>query len=170
MLYGEYGKGKVIATSFHPEFFPETHPIAIGCIYAVTGHKITPVSPTKDADAIRVAYLTPGMTPKAWVGQSLALDKDSHINLQLASTITKELLAKVDVVICPCNASGTNKSTLGNEQNGELLKEFVAKGGRLLVTKAGLPFVPEHENVREIPDGADGKALCDLVRDAAKHE
>ena len=170
MLYGEYGKGKVIATSFHPEFFPETHPIAIGCIYAVTGRKITPVSPTKDSDAIRVAYLTPGMAPKAWVGHCLALDGDAHINLQLASTITKELLAKVDAVICPCKASGTNKSTLGNGQNGELLKEFVAKGGRLLVTKAGLPFVPEHENVRVISDDADGKMLCSMVCDTAKHE
>ncbi len=167
MLYGEYGKGKVIATSFHPEFFPETQPIVIGCIYAVTGRKITPVTPTMDSNAVRVAYLLAGMTTKEWVEHNLAFDKNTHINVQRVSTITKELLEKVDVVICPSKGAGTNKTTLGGEQNAVLLKAFVENGGRLLVTKAGLPFVPKHENVREIPNDADGKALCDLVCNAS---
>ncbi len=164
MLYGEYGKGKVIATSFHPELFPETHPIALGCVYAVTGRKITPVSIKKDADAIRVAYMSNGLYPKHWVENALAFDKDAHIKVQLSSAINKELLEKVDVVVCPNKASNAYKNILGTEQNIELLKLFLEKGGKLLVTKAGIPFAPKHENVIELPDDADGKYLCDMVR------
>ena len=163
MLYGEYGKGKVIATSFHPEFFPETHPIVLGCVYAVTGRKLTPVAIKKDADAIRVAYLSNGLPPKLWVENALALDNDAHIKFQLASAINKELLEKVDVVICPNKASGAYKSTLGNEQNAEPLKQFLEKGGKLLVTKEGLPFAPKHENVLTIPGNAAGIVLCNMV-------
>ena len=164
MLYGEYGKGKVIATSFHPEFFPETHPIAIGSIYAVTGRKITPIAPKKEIDAINVAYMSNGLPAKKWVENALTLDADSHVNLQLTSAINKDLLETVDAVICPNKASNTYKNILGNEQNTELLKQFVEKGGKLLITKAGLPFAPKHENVQEIPDDADGKALCEFLR------
>ncbi len=164
MLYGEYGKGKVIATSFHPEFFPETHPIAIGSIYAVTGRKITPIAPKKEIDAINVAYMSNGLPAKKWVENALALDADPHVNLQLTSAISKELLETVDAVICPNKASNAYKNILGNEQNTELLKQFVEKGGRLLVTKAGLSFAPKHDNVHEIPDDAEGKALCDFLR------
>ncbi|MBQ9367948.1 MAG: hypothetical protein IJT83_09225 [Victivallales bacterium] len=170
MLYGEYGKGKVIATSFHPEFLPETRPIALGCVYAVTGRKITPVTPKKESNAMHVAYLTNGMPGKEWVEHCLALDKDSRINVQLASSITTDLLGKVDVIICPSKVSDTNKAILGKEQNAESLKEFVEKGGRLLVTKAGLPFAPKHDNVREIPVNADGKTLCDLVGNTSTHK
>ena len=163
MLYGEYGKGKVIATSFHPEFFPETHPIVIGSIYAVTGRKLTPVSPQKESDAIRVAYMSNGLPAKLWVENALALDKDSHIRFQLVSAISKELLEKVDVVICPNKASDAYKNILGNEQTTTLLRQFVEKGGRLLVTKAGKTFAPTHNNVHEMPDNADGKTLCEMV-------
>ena len=170
MLYGEYGKGKVIATSFHPEFFPETHPIAIGSIYAVTGRKLTPIAPQKDADAIRVAYLSNGLPAKLWVENALALDADAHLSFQLATSISKELLENVDVIICPNKASNAYKTLLGNEQNAALLKQFVENGGKLLVTKAGLPFAPTHENVHEILNDSDGKTLCDQVRKSAKKE
>ena len=65
VIHGNYGKGKVIATSFHPESHPVNHAIALGCIRAVTGVKPVPVFPKKNYRPVRVAIYTPGTIGKA---------------------------------------------------------------------------------------------------------
>ena len=47
VLFGTYGKGKVVATSCHPESRTASWPIALGCVYAATGVKPTPRLPVK---------------------------------------------------------------------------------------------------------------------------
>ena len=47
VLFGTYGKGKVVATSCHPESRTASWPIALGCVYAATGVKPTPQLPVK---------------------------------------------------------------------------------------------------------------------------
>ena len=101
MLYGEYGKGKVIATSFHPEYLLSTNKIALGCVYAVTGVKLTPVFPAKNKKVIRVAYFVNWLRGKFWLKQCLALDKQPDIDLSIATTFDDGILEHVDVLVCP---------------------------------------------------------------------
>ncbi len=54
MIHGGFGKGKVIATSFHPESQESTRCIVQGCIYAVTGVRPVPVYPKKNRRPLRV--------------------------------------------------------------------------------------------------------------------
>ena len=54
MIYGEYGKGKVIAVSFHPESYSDTRKIWLGCVYAVTGVKAQAVYPVMNRRPVRV--------------------------------------------------------------------------------------------------------------------
>ena len=146
MLYGEYGKGKVIATSFHPEYFVTTHPIALGCVYAVTGVKITPVFPKKRRNPIRVAYLSNGMTGKPWVKQCLELDRQADIDLQVTSTFSEGILEHVDVVVCPHPSPQTSKSILGPADKPPL-KDFLDNGGKVLIAKSAKSLAIKHGNV-----------------------
>ena len=56
MIGGTYGKGKVIATSFHPEYKLETQHMVGELVYAVTGVKLTPKLPQPEFKPLHVAY------------------------------------------------------------------------------------------------------------------
>ena len=149
MLYGEYGKGKVIATSFHPEYLLSTNKIALGCVYAVTGVKLTPVFPTKNKKVIRVAYFVNWLRGKFWLKQCLALDKQPDIDLSIATTFDDGILEHVDVLVCPnLNEKGYEQKLAEPAQ--EQLRAFVERGGKILVSKQGLPYMPKHNNVVEL--------------------
>ena len=149
MLYGEYGKGKVIATSFHPEYLLSTNKIALGCVYAVTGVKLTPVFPAKNKKVIRVAYFVNWLRGKFWLKQCLALDKQPDIDLSIATTFDDGILEHVDVLVCPnLNEKGYEKKLSGPTQ--EQLRAFLERGGKILVSKQGLPYMPKHNNVVEL--------------------
>ena len=54
MIAGTYGKGKVIATSFHPEYKLDTYDLFAGCVYVVSGIKITPQIPVPAYRSLQV--------------------------------------------------------------------------------------------------------------------
>ena len=164
MLYGEYGKGKVIATSFHPEYLLSTNKIALGCVYAVTGVKLTPVFPPKNRKAIRLAYMINGLRGKYWVEQCLALDRQPDIDFSMASTFDEGILDHIDVLVCPNpKENGYEKTLSGAAQ--EQLKAFVERGGKILVSTQGLPYVPKHKNVAELKKG---RRPLDAIRRIAR--
>ena len=152
MLYGEYGKGKVIATSFHPEYLVSTNPIALGCVYAVSGVKLTPVFPPKSKNVIRLAYMVNGLVGKYWLKQCLALDRQEDIDFSPISTFEEGILEHIDVLVCPnINEKGYEKTLAGPAQ--EQMRKFVERGGKILVSTQGLPYVPKHRNVVELKKG-----------------
>ena len=164
MLYGEYGKGKVIATSFHPEYLLSTNKIALGCVYAVTGVKLTPEFPPKNKKVIRLAYMVNGLMGKYWLKQCLALDRQPDIDFSVTSTFDEGILDHVDVLVCPnLKEKGYEKTLAGPAQ--EQMMAFVERGGKILVYKQGLPYMPKHKNVVELKKG---ESPVNAVRRIAK--
>ena len=164
MLYGEYGKGKVIATSFHPEYLLSTNKIALGCVYAVTGVKLTPVFPPKNKKLIRLAYMVNGLNGKYWLKQCLALDKQPDIDFSMTTTFNEGILEHVDVLVCPnIKEKGYEKTLTASAQ--EQMKAFLERGGKILVSTQGLPYVPKHKNVVVFKNG---ECPVDAVRRIAK--
>ena len=166
MLYGEYGKGKIIATSFHPESLASTHPIALGCVYAVTGVRPMPVFPAKARNRTRVAYLLNGVGGnKYWVEQCLALEACRDLDLTVTATLDEGLLDHVDVLVCPCRNGQVYKRFFQNRSLDAQMRHFARRGGKVLVSEAGLPFAPAEWGAQALPDGScPAEAVRRLVR------
>ena len=147
IIHGEYGKGKVIATSFHPEYRADTHLIAFGCIGAVTGVKPKPVYPVKCWRPIRVWFNTNSLTRKK-IRQALDLEHqtDIDVNYDLFSAGVQD---HVDVMIITGGTVKFMDSFM--KKNRALLVEFMDRGGKIIVTGAAAKFAPKHKNLTEFP-------------------
>ncbi len=55
MIYGRYGKGKVLVTVMHPEYFPSTHDVLGAGFKPLVGRPVTFTYPKKMARPLRVA-------------------------------------------------------------------------------------------------------------------
>ena len=154
MIYGNYGKGKVIATSFHPEMHRENDPVSMGCIYAVTGIRPTPVYPAKVYRPVRVAFLSTYTVGKEPIRLLWELDKEKELDVRLLgeSELSDGMLLNTDVVVMPdINAKG-KKNTLKKYKKD--FEDFLARGGRIVAGKRLADALPKHKNVTIIPSGA----------------
>ncbi|MBR2643222.1 MAG: hypothetical protein IKD46_08850 [Lentisphaeria bacterium] len=153
MVYGNFGKGKVIATSFHPEYRIETYNIFSGCFHAVTGVKLTPQIPVKNFRPLRVLYHFAAAQKKdhpAMIREILALEKRPELGLQLG--IKEELLAHSDLLILP----DTHTSTWADfvtKKNDLRIKNFMDHGGKVLAVGDGWNKIPNHPNLTRIKKG-----------------
>jgi hypothetical protein len=143
-IYGTYGKGKIIATSFHPEYWESTHDIMLGCFYAVTGVKMTPVFPKKNYRPVRVGILTIGMNGKEPVETMLTLERDPDIDLDyvMSAELNQGILNHLDALVIPNSNSAVVKKYLVPKR----LTEFMNKGGIVLSTGDAAQAVPAHKN------------------------
>ena len=55
MIYGRYGKGKVLVTVMHPEYYPSTHDVLGAGFKPLVGRPVTFTYPKKTARPLRVA-------------------------------------------------------------------------------------------------------------------
>ncbi|MBQ6352956.1 MAG: hypothetical protein IJJ28_06805, partial [Lentisphaeria bacterium] len=69
-LYGEYGKGKLAVTSFHPESYASSRCIALGMIYAATGVRVRLEFPRPSFRALRVGYFSRAIVGKRGVEET----------------------------------------------------------------------------------------------------
>ncbi|MBO4304526.1 MAG: hypothetical protein J6A21_08070 [Lentisphaeria bacterium] len=151
MIFGNYGKGKVIATSFHPEMHRQNDPISMGCIYAVTGIRPTPLYPEKVFRPVRAAFLTTPVSKES-IRELLELDREKELDVRLLSSseIGDGLLLHTDAVILS-NCEGTGpKGVLKNCKKAFL--HFLDRGGRIL-TRKKIDGYPEHRNIVIVPAG-----------------
>ena len=153
LIYGTFGKGKVIAASFHPESNVTSHPLALGCIYAVTGIKPAPVFPKRNYRPVRVAFWTPNTVGKAPMLRMLELDRHPDIDLMLTgkADLNAGILDHVDVLVIP--DAFDNKNIDFAKSNAFALTAFMDKGGKLLVSGVEAKAFPKHKNLVEIPAG-----------------
>ena len=153
VIYGNYGKGKVIATSFHPESHPVNHCIALGCIYAVTGIRPAPRFPKKNYRPVRVAFYTPSAIGKSPIRRMIELDRHPDIDLLFCAgtELNEGILDHVDVFVVPDALDAANKSLATGRK--DMLIRFMDKGGRILVSGAEAAFFPPHRNLKVIPAG-----------------
>ena len=161
IIHGEYGKGKVIATSFHPEMRPPTYPIAFGCIYAVTGVKTKAVFPAKDKRPLRVGFSPVGMC-KRKVRNFLEFERqpDMDINLVLVGDGTLE---HIDVLVMSEGKAEPVRDFFKSPRYCELVTEFLERGGKMVVSESFAEIVPQHRNVVTVPVGG---SFVDAVRKA----
>ena len=154
-VYGSYGKGKVIATSFHPEYWDSTHDMMLACFYAVSGVKMTPEFPKKNPRPLRVGVFTLGMNKKAAVNAMLELESEPDIDLDyvMAAEINQGILRHLDVLILPNSKVNVAKDYITPEQ----LKDFMDAGNTVVATGKISTLAPEHKNLIKLPAKASVK-------------
>ena len=150
IIRGEYGKGKVIATSFHPEVRPETYQIVQGCIYAVTGVKPHPDFPVCSKRPIRVAFFAGGLERKK-AQDFLELDRAKDIDVITAAIAERDTLEHADMMLFPDGAEKVVGDFLAKPINSRLLQSFMDHGGKLLMSDRFTAIAPKHANVVFFP-------------------
>ena len=150
IIRGEYGKGKVIATSFHPEVRPETYQIAQGCVYAVTGVKPHPDFPVCSKRPIRVAFFAGGLDRKK-AQDFFALDLARDIDVIVAAIAERDSLEHVDMMIFTDGPEKVVKDFLSKPINVPLIQYYLDHGGKLLMSDRFSTVAPKHPNVVFFP-------------------
>ena len=153
IIYGEYGKGKVIATSFHPEYYSNTRHIWLGCVYAVTGVKAKPVYPAKNLRPVRVAFFTAAISGKNYLREMLELDRHPDIDVKFIATgdFKTDALDHVDVLVLPDGLAGLYKNIFS--KNKWLLKKFMNQGKMVIASEKSFKFLPPHKNLKLVKLG-----------------
>ena len=153
LIYGSYGKGKVAATSFHPEYWESTHDIMLGCFYAVSGVKMTPNFPQKNYRPIRVGILSIGATGKAPIATMLKLEKEPDIDLDyvMSAELNQGILSHLDVLVIPSADLKKTKKYLSQKQ----LKKFMDNGGVVIAADKSSMLAPPHKNFKQLSPNAD---------------
>ena len=156
-IYGTYGKGKVIATSFHPESWDGTHHIALGCIYAVTGVKPRPVYPKKSWRRIRVGFCICGPISPRTVNNLLMADRRPELDVQLISSqeILEGILNHLDVIFVPEGKRESYQRVMKSPVWKNGVQTFMDRGGLVLAEGNGVGFVPAHANLKVLQPGDD---------------
>ena len=155
VIHGEYGKGKVIATSFHPENHAETRELGLGCIYAVTGVRPTPRYPVKVRRPLRVGYYALAIWGPKYISDMLELDREPRLDVQLIdyAHITDGVLEHLDVMILPHGGLDRFKF-LDTPFCKQAFSDFMERGGRVIATGNGAKYIPEHKNLTVLPAGS----------------
>ena len=155
VIHGEYGKGKVIATSFHPENHAETRELGLGCICAVTGVRPTPRYPVKVRRPLRVGYYALAIWGPKYIADMLELDREPRLDIQLIdyAHITDGVLEHLDVMILPHGGLDRFKF-LDTPFCKQAFLDFMERGGRVIVSGNGAKFIPGHKNLTALPVGS----------------
>ena len=156
VIFGTFGKGKVIATGFHPEVQASTHPIVAGCIYAVTGIKPTFEFPVPNRHPLRVGFWCSGTPDARRIRDMFDVDKNPDADMILIGSreVEQGMLRHLDVLVVAHDSFGSCKKHLSGKYNREQLEAFLKRGGRIVVSGSGAESVPRHPNVVEVPIGA----------------
>ena len=157
VIFGQLGKGKVIATGFHPEYWESTYPIVAGCFYAVTGVKPTFELPKTNPRPIRVGFWSSGFPDARRTEAFLALDRHPDVDVRIVTSqqLNQGELRHLDALVVVHDATGGCKKYLSGKYNREQLKAFMEHGGVVFASGTGAASIPAHRNFVELPVGAD---------------
>lgn len=153
MLYGSRGKGKIIASSFHPEYRVATHPIFCGMIRAVSGVDITPAFPWNDPRPLRVIFYTPNCSGKARIRRMLELDRRREIDLRLAAAADLDdgILEHADALVIPDGSEKLNRQLAKTHK--AMFRRFMWRGGKIFVSGNASDAFEKSENLVVVPAG-----------------
>ena len=157
MIFGRLGKGKVIATGFHPEYWESSYPIVAGGFYALTGVKPTFELPKTNPRPVRVGFWSSGFPDACRTEAILALDRHPDIDVRIVTSheFNTGELRHLDALVVANDATGSCKKTLGSKYNREQLTAFMDRGGVIFASGTGFESVPAHRNLVKMPVGAD---------------
>jgi glutamine amidotransferase-like uncharacterized protein len=165
LIYGNYGKGKVIASSFHPEYLTATYEIFVGMVYAATGVKITPVFPTASYRPLRVLYYIGGALKghAQSIKEVTALEKCPE--LAVKTGFDQDLLNETDLLIMPNGPESWGKGLIKNGWVKRLV-DFMDRGGKIVAAGKAWNTIPDHKNMIRI--AADACLVKAAVKVAAE--
>ena len=150
VVFGQYGKGKVVACSFHPELYESTHCIAMGCIHALTGIQPVVQYPKKDVRPLRVGFLSEACVSPKPARELLELDKKSNLDIEIFSTheINIGRLHHYDMVVMPDGNESSYKDMMDREFNKNQFHDFLECGGRIVAANSVGKYLPQHDNIQ----------------------
>ena len=150
VVFGQYGKGKVVACSFHPELYESTHCIAMGCIHALTGIQPVVQYPKKDIRPLRVGFLSEACVGPKPARELLELDKKSNLDIEIFSTheINIGRLRHYDMVVMPDGNESSYKDMMDREFNKNQFHDFLECGGRIVAANSVGKYLPQHDNIQ----------------------
>jgi glutamine amidotransferase-like uncharacterized protein len=150
VVFGQYGKGKVVACSFHPELYESTHCIAMGCIHALTGIQPVVQYPKKDIRPLRVGFLSDACVGPQPAREMLELDKKSNLDIEIFSTheINIGRLRHYDMVVMPDGNESSYKDMMDREFNKNQFYDFLDRGGRIVAANSVGKYLPQHDNIQ----------------------
>ena len=157
VIFGRLGKGKVIATGFHPEYWESTYPIVAGGFYALTGIKPTFELPKTNPRPIRIGFWASGFPDACRTEALLALDRHPDMDVRIVTSHEFNLgeLRHLDALVVANDATGVCKKYLGGKYNREQLVAFMERGGVVFASGTGIDSVQEHRNLVKLPVGVD---------------
>lgn len=154
IIHGRFGKGKVIATSFHPESLEATHDFALGCVYAVTGVRPVPVYPKKNYRPLRVGFYSPRIAGKRCIEEMLKLDRHPDLDVRFIDVqdLNAGQLEHLDVFVVPNGVKGAFPKVMKSELRQKQFQNFMDRGGKVLVSGEKAEDLPKHKNMKAIPE------------------
>ena len=160
ILFGNHGKGKVVATSFHPEGNVANHCIFNGMVYAASGKKIKQQFPKKNPRPVRVAFYVGNTQGKECITRMIELDRHADIDVTVlaAAGIPDALADHADVLVTVAPDGKDFKAFVA--ANKAYFRNFMARGGRIVAAGSGINAFEKHPNLISVPAG---KSLVDAV-------
>ena len=160
ILFGNHGKGKVVATSFHPENNVANHCIFNGMVYAASGRKIKQQFPKKNLRPVRVAFYVGNTKGKERIARMIELDRhaDMDVTPLAAAGVPDALADHADVLVTVAPDSKAFREFV--KQNKTYFCSFMARGGRIVAAGSGVNAFEKHPNLIGVPAG---KSLVDAV-------
>ena len=155
IMGGTYGKGRLFATSAHPEYFESTLPFVKAAFKYVTGRDVTFPARTRRPRALSVGFLAKGISGKKTAETALALAQVEDFDLVLIDKdgIFMRRMDNIDVLVVPSAAYKKDKKI------AEAISAFSARGGKVLYCNLG---------AKDAPAGAatstTGAAVAEAVR------
>ena len=155
IIGGTYGKGRLFATSAHPEYFESTLPFVKAAFKYVTGRDVTFPARTRRPRALSVGFLAKGISGKKTAETALALAQVKDFDLVLIDKdgIFMRRMDNIDVLVVPSAAYKKDKKI------SEAISAFTARGGKVLYCNLG---------VKDAPVGAATSTSGDAVVEAVR--
>ncbi|MBQ6137222.1 MAG: hypothetical protein IJI73_07610 [Kiritimatiellae bacterium] len=133
VIYGRYGKGKVLVSVMHPEYFPSTHDVLGAGFRPLVGRPVSFTYPKKPPRPLRVAYYAGEIDrtgdTRATVRDAVALAERPDVDVTFVSgeQIAEGALDHADVLLVP---GGRREKMWGAAR--PLIEAFKAGGHRMV--------------------------------------
>ena len=147
VIYGRYGKGKVLVSVMHPEYFPSTHDVLAAGFKPLVGRTITFAYPKKSARPLRVAYYASEIDragdARATVKDAVALAERPDVDVTFVSgeQIAEGALDHADVLLIP----GGRRDKMWQAAR-PLIDTFESQGRRIV--ESGRELLLKNESIR----------------------
>ena len=138
ILGGTYGKGRVFATSAHPEYFESTLYFIKAAFKYVSGRDVTFPARRRTPRAVSVGFLAKGISGVKTAETALALAKEKDFDLVLIDKdgIFMRRLDNIDVLVVPSAVYARDKGIAA------AIASVAARGGKIVYCNLGVKDAP----------------------------